>query len=101
MEPNIELAKPRDFGEIISDTFLFIRQNFKGLLKSFFIFCGFFMVAGAVSMSIMQVRMQQLMARFTVGSPMIPTTFDSQSKFLYKLGIISGICACHVWPLPY
>jgi hypothetical protein len=56
MEPNIELAKPRDFGEIISDTFLFIRQNFKGLLKSFFIFCGFFMVAGALAMCIMQYK---------------------------------------------
>jgi hypothetical protein len=94
MEPNIELAKPRDFGEIISDTFLFIRQNFKGLLKSFFIFCGFFMVASAVSMSIIQVRMQQLTASFTVGSPMIPTTFDSQSNFFinWALLMVFGLC---------
>jgi hypothetical protein len=48
MSTNIELSKARDFGEIISDSFLFIRENFKPLLKCFFIFCGFFMVATVV-----------------------------------------------------
>jgi hypothetical protein len=45
MDSKIELAKPRDFGETISDTFGFIKQNFKPLLKYFFIFCGFFLFA--------------------------------------------------------
>jgi hypothetical protein len=45
MTPNIELSKNRDFGEIITDTFIFTRQNLKPLLKCFFIFCGFFIVA--------------------------------------------------------
>src|ERR1700753_3986362 len=49
MTTNIELAKPRDFGEIINDTFIFIRQNFKPLIKFFFIFCGFFMAATAIT----------------------------------------------------
>src|SRR6201996_2728480 len=52
MTTNIELAKPRDFGEIINDTFLFVRQNFKPLMKYFFIFCGFFVLA-AMATSIM------------------------------------------------
>lgn len=43
MDSKIELAKPRDFGETITDTFGFIKQNFKPLLKYFFIFCGFFL----------------------------------------------------------
>ncbi|MEO7215837.1 hypothetical protein [Mucilaginibacter sp.] len=67
MEPNIELAKPRDFGEIISDTFMFIRQNFKGLLKSFFIFCGFFLVAGALAMCIMQYKTNYATTRQVAG----------------------------------
>jgi hypothetical protein len=45
MTSNIELSKNRDFGEIITDTFIFTRQNLKPLLKCFFIFCGFFIVA--------------------------------------------------------
>jgi hypothetical protein len=49
MQRKIELLKPRDFGEIINDTFIFIRQNFKPLMKFFFIFCGFFMAATAVT----------------------------------------------------
>jgi hypothetical protein len=56
MNSNIELAKPRDFGEIINDTFTFIRQNFKPLLKYFFIFCGFFMLVNAALTVLIEVR---------------------------------------------
>jgi hypothetical protein len=56
METKIELGKPRDFGEIIGDTFAFIRQNFKPLLKYFFIFCGFFLLASAAINVMLQVR---------------------------------------------
>ncbi|MGI4803247.1 MAG: hypothetical protein ACRYFL_00645 [Janthinobacterium lividum] len=48
MQPKIELAKTRDFGEIINDTFVFISQNWKPLLKSYVIICGFFIVAHLV-----------------------------------------------------
>ena len=56
MQTKIELGKPRDFGEIIGDTFAFIRQNFKPLLKYFFIFCGFFLLASAAINVMLQVR---------------------------------------------
>lgn len=56
MQPKIELAKTRDFGEIISDTFLFMRQNFKPLLKYFFTFAGIFIVAGVISSTIYQLK---------------------------------------------
>lgn len=48
MQPKIELAKIRDFGEIINDTFTFIGQNWKPLLKLYVIICGFFIVANLV-----------------------------------------------------
>jgi hypothetical protein len=60
MEPNIELSKTRDFGEIISDSFLFIRQNFKPLLSCFFVFCGFFLAAGAIAGILQQLKVAEL-----------------------------------------
>ncbi|MEX8548180.1 MAG: hypothetical protein V5804_11315 [Mucilaginibacter sp.] len=48
MQPKIELVKTRDFGEIIGDTFTFIGQNWKPLLKSYVIICGFFIVANLI-----------------------------------------------------
>jgi hypothetical protein len=49
MNNKLEFRKQREFGEIISDTFLFIRQNFKPLLKVFFYLCGFFLLASILS----------------------------------------------------
>ncbi len=56
MKPAIELSKPRDFGEIVNDTFTFIKQNFKPLIKCFFTFCGFFLLVGAVFSCLQQVQ---------------------------------------------
>ena len=49
MKNPVEFKKQREFGEIISDTFLFIKQNFKPLLKVFFYLCGFFILASILS----------------------------------------------------
>ncbi len=57
MEPKIELSKTRDFGEIIADSFLFIRQNIKPLLSCFFTFCGFFLLAAGVASIMQQIKM--------------------------------------------
>jgi len=56
MDSKIELAKPRDFGETVSDTFAFIKQNFKPLLKYFFIFCGFFLFATFALLVLTEVK---------------------------------------------
>jgi hypothetical protein len=74
MEPKIELAKLRDFGEIISDTFQFIRQNFKDILKSFFIFCGFFLIALAAVSFLQQYKMMHVFNESISGGP---RTFSS------------------------
>lgn len=58
---NIELLKNRDFGELISDSFVFVRQNLKPLVTCFFVFCGFFMVAGAITGVMQQVKMVSVM----------------------------------------
>lgn len=69
MEPKIELAKMRDFGEVISDTFLFIRQNLKELLKSFFILCGFFLIALASVSFLQQYKMMHTFNEAHAGGP--------------------------------
>lgn len=56
MQPKVELLKIRDFGEIISDTLQFARQNFKALLRCFFVFCGFFVVAGVLFAVLQQIK---------------------------------------------
>ena len=52
----IEFKKIRDFGQIINDTFTFIRQNFKPLVKNYFIFCGLFVLGGMLSMLLQQYK---------------------------------------------
>ena len=48
MAEKVEFRKNRDFGELVSDTFLFVKQNFKPLLKVFTAFCGAFVLFGII-----------------------------------------------------
>jgi hypothetical protein len=76
----IELAKPRDFGEIINDTFMFVRQNFKPLMKYFFIFCGFFVLATMAISVLTELKMLTALDNFD------STSFnegDVASRFSY------------------
>jgi hypothetical protein len=47
-QQKIQLRKIRDFGENFSDTFQFIKQEFKPLLVSFILIAGIFMLATAI-----------------------------------------------------
>lgn len=53
----LEFKKRRDFGQIINDTFAFIRQNFKPLLTTYAIFCGLFVLATLAAMLLQQYKM--------------------------------------------
>jgi len=53
-EQKIELRKIRDFGVNINDTFIFLRQNLRSLLSSFFAICGIFMLGQAIFNGIYQ-----------------------------------------------
>ncbi|UKT63772.1 hypothetical protein [Pedobacter mucosus] len=52
----VEFKKVRDFGQVINDTFTFIRQNLKPLLKTYLIFCGLFVLAGMLTMLLQQYK---------------------------------------------
>ncbi len=56
MKEKIEFAKLREFSDLIGDTLVFIKQNFKSLTKMVFGFCGLFMIAGIVSMVMLKIQ---------------------------------------------
>lgn len=59
MPENLEFKKLREFGEIINDMFLFIKQNFKALLKVFVYFSGIFLLGSIVTGIYHQIGMQK------------------------------------------
>jgi len=56
MVNQLEFKKRRDFGQVINDTFTFIRQNFKPLMKTYFTFCGLFVLASMATMLMQQYK---------------------------------------------
>jgi hypothetical protein len=69
-EQKIEFRKIRDFGEIMNDTFSFIRQNFKPLFRSFFAICSFFMIAMAILTGLYQSQYLQGLDELMYGKQM-------------------------------
>ena len=49
MNQPLELRKSRDFGQIISDSFQFLRENFKPLFSALLVICGIFILIGTVT----------------------------------------------------
>ena len=49
MNQPIELRKSRDFGQIVGDSFGFLRENLKPLFRSLLIICGLFILIGTVT----------------------------------------------------
>lgn len=49
MKQPLELRKIRDFGQIINDSFTFLKDNFKPLFKALFVICGFILLLAIVS----------------------------------------------------
>ncbi|TCC97647.1 hypothetical protein [Pedobacter hiemivivus] len=91
--PNLELKKAREFGEIINDTFLFIRQNFKPLLKVFAYLCGFFILAGMIAGIIQQLEMETTLNGLKQGKASWQTTMATLFTFNYLLVAILSFCS--------
>lgn len=72
MQQKVELNKVRNFGEIIDDSILFFKQNWRPLLKSYFTICGFFWVTGLVLATFNQIHSYQLIQQ---GESTYDTTF--------------------------
>lgn len=68
MKEKLEFRQIRGFDGIISATFLFIKQNFKPLLKSVIYLCGFFILAGMITSIFTEVQINSLSENFEEGS---------------------------------
>lgn len=77
MKQQLELRRIRDFGEIINDTFTFLKENFKPLFKALFIICGIFILAGGAS-----TALTQLGAIGMATAKLDPTTYGNKTQFL-------------------
>lgn len=61
----VEFKKIREFGEIINDTFLFVKQNLKPLFKVFVYLCGFFILATLIAAIAQQLGMIKMIKNRT------------------------------------
>ncbi|WP_113654543.1 hypothetical protein [Pedobacter namyangjuensis] len=84
MKQAVEFRKLREFGDIIGDTFLFIKQNFKPLFKCIIYLCGIFILAGLASTLVQQLQMSKDMS-----DPMSITKVYGNSPFsmFYRYGL--------------
>jgi len=69
MNQPIELRKTRDFGQIISDSFTFYKQNFKPLTISLLIITGIFLLATVISNVFTYLRMADMYSGSFTHSP--------------------------------
>jgi hypothetical protein len=88
-EQKIEFRKIRDFSEVLNDTFIFIKQNFKPLLISFGAIAGIFMLASAVLSGIYQHEIGGIFEKIFKGrvenDDTLPIPYLSSTYFLVPL----------------
>jgi len=82
MKAKIELKQPRDFGEIIGDSILFVRQNWKSLIKTYFVFCGFFILGNMIFSIMLHMRMISYHESVVAGGITSPTTIFGLDYFM-------------------
>jgi len=93
MLSKIEFKKRRDFGQIINDTFTFIRQNFKSLITTYFIFCGLFVLGGMLSMLLQQYKTVNMFNNMDINSGTRNISFIDRFGFEYILAIIFSLAS--------
>lgn len=99
-QQKIELRQIRDFGQNISDTFQYIRQEFTPLLKSFLGIAGVFILLGSVTASFYQDEMmnniQSVLQRVRLREQYSVNEIFSPMYFLTILFSIIGVIAMKV-----
>lgn len=89
MPEKLEFKKLREFGEIINDLFLFIKQNIKALLKVFVYFCGIFILGSMISGIFQQIGMQKAMATGDDSLAMLGKIFNLSYFLLLLFNLVS------------
>ncbi|TCD12800.1 hypothetical protein EZ449_01780 [Pedobacter frigidisoli] len=88
MAATIEFKKRRDFGQVINDTFTFMRQNFKPLIKTYFTFCGLFVLASMSTMLMQQYKMVNIINTIGNGKNSTGLGFGAMYGIEYFLSIL-------------
>ncbi len=87
MKQPIELRRIRDFGQVINDTFTFLKENLKPLLKALFIICGFFIIIGIISSIFTFMNITSV---FNID----PNTYDGETKsYTYFVSVFITVFA--------
>lgn len=90
MKEKLEFRKLREFSDLIGDTIVFIRQNFKPLIKAVFCFCGIFIVGGIISMVIQKMATPTDMSvAYSYGARMSATVFTWQYLLLMIFSLLN------------
>lgn len=87
----IEFKKRRDFGQVINDTFTFMRQNFKPLIKIYFTFCGLFVLASMLTMLLQQYKMVNIINTIGNGRNTKGLGFSALYGLEYFLSILFSL----------
>ncbi|MEJ7768544.1 MAG: hypothetical protein WKF89_12080 [Chitinophagaceae bacterium] len=90
-EQKVDLTKIRDFGENMNDTFLFIRQNFSPLLKSFLAICAIFMLSQAIFNGMYQSRSIAILRDLMSGSRNNKNPFGVVTSPVYIFTVIIAL----------
>jgi len=92
----------RDFGENFSDTFQFIRQEFKPLLTSFTLICGIFILANAILTGIFQKQALSILDDMVKGVfyertvPFTPTYFVLIGVSIMSLSVMRTVVSVYM-----
>lgn len=90
MTDKLEFKKIREFGEVVNDTFLFIKQNFKPLIKVFAYLCGFFVLAGMFAAIMHQLSIKDMKVT-DAGNIYAVTQWEQIFTLNFLLIIIFGV----------
>ncbi len=84
-QQKVQLRKLRDFGENLSDTFQFIRQEFKPLATSFVLISGVFIMAQSVVAGLYEARLFSVFDDLAKGGALQPREISDVFSFTYFL----------------
>lgn len=93
----IEFRQTRDFGKKINDTFWFIKQNFKPLIKSVFIIAGPAVLIGSFFMASFLSDMFSMIPKMGRGNPQETLTYFTSAAYWMKVGLLYVFAAlCYI-----
>ncbi|MEP6514162.1 MAG: hypothetical protein ABJA79_09840, partial [Parafilimonas sp.] len=93
-EQKIQLRKIRDFSDVLSDTFQFLRQEWKPLGKAFLLIAGIFLLAISILNGFYQTNIFSSFQQIETGNTANPfSAFDRVFTPTYFLLILVGVLA--------